>query len=875
MEIITETSVDNAEKKRVELHTHTNMSVPDGTVSVGDLIKRAAEWGHSAIAITDYCVVQTFPDAMNAQESINRLRGDAEKFKVIYGLEANVADDTSNKELPSIHRHSILAKNAAGLKNLYKLVSNSHLAAFDKAPSILLSELEKHRDGLVLGSRCGVLSGAPTACDYIEIQPIDSEEAVKEAVRYGEKMDIPVVATGNACYLDAEDARCGEVLITAYAHKDMNGQQPLYLKTTAEMQNEFKYLGEEKAYEVVVTNSNKIADMIEYIRPIPKGSFLPELDGAQDELTELIRSRMEEIYGETPPAIVKERAEKELNAVVANNFAALYMTAGRLVERSEQNGYPVGSRGCTGASLIAYLIGFTKVNPLPPHYVCDKCKYSKFFLDGEYGSGFDLPEKNCPVCGEGLSRDGHEISVETFLGWGGDKKPDIDLNFSAEYQAQAQQHIEELFGSSHIFKVGAISTITERTALALVEKYEEENSITLNKAEKVSLIKGITGVKQATSQHPGGIIIVPKNKSVYDFTPVQYFKNKKGSEAIITHFDFRSLCDTLYKFDMLCHDTPTIYRYLEDYSEIPAEKVPLCDKEVMSLFTSPEALGISPDDTGIQLGTLALPGVGTVFMRKILTETQPNCFSDLVQIYGLSHGAGVWFGNARDLIRAGVCKLSEALAVRDSIMTYLIRKGIEPHIAYEIMEIVRKGSASEKLTDEHISAMTTHGVPDWYIESCMKIKYMFPKAHAVAYMTDTLRLGWYKIYKPLAFYAAYFTVYHGSFGSVTAISDHNAVRERISELRSEGEKLQNKEREEFETLVIINEMMARGIGFLPVDADKSDNEKFLIEDGNIRLPLSVLPSAEECQADDKRKRDFFAPETLSDIIKTPDEVHIL
>ena len=887
---------DNAPEKRVELHLHTNMSAMDGMTSAKELVSRAIAWGHKAIAITDHGVVQAFPEACNTAAKAG--------IKIIYGMEGYLVDDDAfyddygfgvDDEIPTeyidkvraekTYHIIIIAKNTQGLKNLYKLITDSNLKFFKRRPRIPRHRLMQLREGLIIGSACeaGELYRAlvdqksdedvlriASFYDYLEIQPNgnnafmlrsqderyerfktveDLENVDRQIIHIADKLGKMVVATCDVHFIDPGNAVFREILMTSMGFSDASQQAPLYFRTTDEMLAEFAYLGEETAKEVVITNPNKIADLCESgMTPFPRGTFPPSLEGADEDLTRICWERTKKDYGDPVPENVANRLEKELKSIISNGFGVLYMIAQKLVQNSEEHGYYVGSRGSVGSSFVAHAAGISEVNPLPPHYICKKCKHSEFFMDGSVGSGYDLPPKDCPNCGIPMHRDGHDIPFETFLGFKGDKQPDIDLNFSGEYQFYAHRYTEELFGIDHTFKAGTIGTIADKTAYGFVKKWLEVKGITVNRAEEDRLTKGCTGVKRTTGQHPGGMVVVPASNDAEDFTPIQHPADDVSGGLRTTHFDFHSLHDTILKLDNLGHDVPTLYRHLEDSTGINVFDVDICDPKLYELLTSPEPLGVTAEEIGCETGTLSLPELGTPFVRGMLMEAKPKNFSDMLQISGLSHGTDVWLGNAQELIKNGKCSISEVIGTRDNIMVYLMHKGLEPDMAFKIMEIVRKGNATKLLTEAHIKAMKEHNVPDWYIDSCMKIKYMFPKAHAAAYVSAAMRLAWYKVYKPTEYYATYMTVRGEDLDTVAIMEGRGAVKQLMNSIINKGHEATAKEENMYVAMQVVNEMMARGVEFLPIDLYKSHATVYKLEDGKIRLPFMSMAGTGESAA---------------------------
>ncbi|WP_018250156.1 PolC-type DNA polymerase III [Orenia marismortui] len=1084
MPISVEKKQDEAEEKRIELHLHTKMSAMDSVVEVKDVINRAAEWGHPAIAITDHGVTQAFPDAYNASKD--------KDIKVIYGLEAYLVDDGEpiifnprdqkieeetfvvfdlettgfnphnneiieigaakikngqivdiyqsfvdpersipseiteltgitndmvlgaaklseaieeflefvgdntivahnlsfdlgfindklrrlhkeelsnpaldtlnlsrailselksyklnklakyfNKNLDNHHRASddarvtaeillelidlmkednifnlnqinqltseidykrlyphhttILVKNQIGLKNLYKLVSSAHINNFHRVPRILKSELLEKREGLMIGSACeagtlykAILKAKPDHeieklakfYDYLEVQPIgnnkfllekgevNSLEELRDINRkiyeLGKKLGKPVVAAGDVHFLDPEDSIYRQILMEGQGFSDAADQAPLYFRTTDEMLAEFDYFGEEIAKELVVDTPKQIADMIEEIEVIPDKLFTPTIEGADEEIRTMAYEKAKSWYGAPIPELVEKRLERELNSIIGNGYAVIYLTSQKLVKKSLDDGYLVGSRGSVGSSFAATMTGITEVNPLPPHYRCSECKYSEFITDGSVGVGVDLEDKDCPECGRELIKDGFDIPFEVFLGFKGDKVPDIDLNFSGEYQPEIHKYTETLFGKEYVYRAGTISTIADRTAYGFVKGHMEDNALILRKAEINRLASGCTGVKRTTGQHPGGQIVVPNDKEIYDFTPIQKPANDMTTDTLTTHFDFHSIHDNLLKLDILGHDDPTSIRMLQDITGLDPQDIPLDDPDTMAIFSSIDPLGVSEEEVGVKLGTLGIPEFGTSFVRGMLRETRPTAFAELIRISGLSHGTDVWLNNAQDFIKAGVAELSEVISVRDDIMNYLIQKGVEPSAAFWIMEHVRKGKG---LTDEEEKMMKDNNVPDWYIESCKRIKYMFPKAHAAAYVMMAFRIAYFKVHYPQAFYNTYFTIKSDDFDSQIVLKGREFVEKTIQEIKAKGNDATAKDKNTLTVLEIVIEAMARGIEFTIVDIYKSKAREFQITEDGLLPPLISLQGLGQSAADNlveaRKDGEFTSIENLS------------
>ncbi|WLV25795.1 PolC-type DNA polymerase III [Aciduricibacillus chroicocephali] len=763
----------------------------------------------------------------------------------------------------------LLAQNDIGLKNIYKLVSYSNIHYFYRVPRIPRSVLEKYREGIIIGTACDqgevfetmMQKSAEEAenvaefYDYIEVQPpanyshliekdlVQNEaqilDIIRKIVELGKRIGKPVVATGNVHYIEDHDKIYRQILIASQAGNPLNRVTlpDTPFRTTNEMLDAFQFLGEETAKEIVVTNSRLVADWVEDVSPIKDELFTPKIEGAEEEIRTLSYDRAKKIYGEDIPQIVIDRLEKELSSIIDNGFAVIYLISHKLVKKSLDDGYLVGSRGSVGSSLVATMTEITEVNPLPAHYICTECHYNEFITDGSYASGFDLPDKDCPNCGNALKKDGQDIPFETFLGFKGDKVPDIDLNFSGEYQPNAHNYTKELFGEDYVYRAGTIGTIAEKTAYGYVKGYASDKSLIMKNAEVDRLVKGCTGVKRTTGQHPGGIIVVPSDKEIYDFTPIQFPADDRNSEWRTTHFDFHSIDSNLLKLDILGHDDPTVIRMLQDLSGMDPQTIPTDDKEVMKIFSGTESLGITPDQIGCKTGTLGVPEFGTRFVRQMLEETKPSTFAELVIISGLSHGTDVWLGNAQELINNGICEIGDVIGCRDDIMVYLMHKGLEASLAFKIMEFVRKGKG---LQDEWIVEMKKHGVPDWYIDSCQKIKYMFPKAHAVAYVLMAVRIAYFKVHHPILFYAAYFTVRAADFELDTMCKGADAIRKRIKEIEMKGNDAAPKEKTLLTVLEISLEMVERGFSFQKVDLYRSSASEFIVEGDTLIPPFNAI-----------------------------------
>lgn len=884
---------DHADEKRVELHCHTKMSAMDGLNDAAALVRQAIAWGQPAVAITDHGVVQSFPAACEAA---------GDRIKILYGMEGYVFDDhdcvrsdgTIDYKKKNTNHIILIARNKTGLKHLYQLVSLSHLHYFYRRPRLPWSVLSAHREGLIIGSACeagevfrAITSGKAEEelediarrYDYLEIQPLinnsfmiqkgmaSDEEDLKrwnrKVVSLGETLNIPVVATTDAHYGHPEEAIYRNILMSGQGYSDDGGGQGLYLRTTEEMLEEFSYLGEEKAKEIVITNPQKVAAQCETMKPVPEGKFPPKIEHSAEILRETCMKTAKERYGDPLPGPIQTRLDKELESIIGNGYAVMYVAAKMLVDKSMSDGYLVGSRGSVGSSFAATMAGITEVNPLPPHYICPHCRHLEWGNEQEYDCGVDMPEKVCPECGTKMDQDGFTIPFETFLGFNGDKEPDIDLNFAGEYQSTAHRYVDEIFGSENVFKAGTIGTIASKTAYGFVMKYFEEKGQPVNKYEVERLTEKCTGVKRTTGQHPGGIIIVPRGHDITEFCPVQHPANDTKSDIITTHFDYHSIDENLLKLDILGHDVPSMIRHLQDMTGLDPLKVPLKDQKVTGIFNGIEGLDIKDPEYQYTHGSYGIPEFGTKFTRQMLDDTKPDRFADLVRISGFSHGTDVWINNAQEFIRNGQATMKEAISTRDDIMNYLILKGVPKGDAFQIMEKVRKGKG---LTPEREALMREHDVPEWYIESCKRIQYMFPRAHAVAYVMMSYRIAYYKVYYPQAFYAVYLTTKIADFNWDVVQNGSKACLDRIAAIEMKGKNATAKEKDEVTVLEVCYEMYSRGYHFTAPSLVDSSAMEFTVKDGNVVVPLCGLNGVGETVGraieKEQRRRPFETIEEM-------------
>lgn len=881
---------DNYETPRVELHLHTKMSL-DGLIDNEEIIKTAAKWHHPAVAITDHGVIQAFPKIQDLADKYHQ--------KVIYGMEGYMIDEIPAD--PDADRQQyghiiILAKNITGLRNLYRMVTLSHLKFYRKRPLIPKPILEELHEGLIYGSACvmgeffrAVLAGEsdeeliPKAkfYDYLEVQPLgnneflinddkygkintkkDLEDLNRKVIEIADKAGMPCCATSDAHYMFAEDQRNRDILLSNWEKPGkIESHPPVYIRTTQEMLDEFSYLPKEKAIEIVVTNTRRIAEQCEVLKPLAEEwkSYNPKIAGADEKLVKMCYDNAKAIYGDPLPKVVQDRLTLELTPIINHGYGVLYYIAHKLVKHSNDRGYLVGSRGSVGSSFVATMSGITEVNPLPPHYVCPKCHWTHFFEDGSVGGGFDLPDKKCPKCGSDLAKNGHDIPFAVFLGFDGDKVPDIDLNFSSgDDQGVAHKYTEELFGRDNVFRAGTIAGIQDKTAYGFVKKYAENRGLTFNDIFIEKLSAGVAGVKRTTGQHPAGIMVCPRDMDIHNFTPLQYAANKKylkdenGRQipgTITTHFDYHSISGRMLKLDILGHDDPKVIRMLQDITGIDPLKIPFDDQKTLSLFSSPEALGLTPDELasaignkGVTVGALGLPEYGTPFVRGMLEDTRPKNFSELVRISGFSHGTDVWLNNAQDLIKNGVVKLEDAISTRDDVMNYLIQHGVKPLTSFKVMENVRKGKGLEKGGSNNRAELDAAHVPQWFIDSCLKIGYLFPRAHAVAYVMMAFRIAWFKVYQPLAYYAAYFTIRaEGSFNAPVILRGLASMKQELARIAA-LDKPTAVEKGNATVIEVAAEMYLRGFSFLPIDLEKSDASQFLMVDGKLLPPFNCIPA---------------------------------
>ena len=858
--------------RRVELHCHTKMSDNDGFNEVTDIVKKAAFWGQPAVAITDHGVVQAFPDA--AKEAA-RQANNGREIKIIYGVEgylypdedATAEDGTIDIKKNRTYHIIILARNQEGLKNIYKLVSLSHIDYFYKRPRIPRSVLEAHREGLIIGSACeagevyqAVVKGASdeeldriaSYYDYLEIQPLgnnrfmiedgiakDENDLIANNLRIiasADRLGKMTVATTDSHYPTQDASIYRNIIMAGIGFRDTPSDS-LYLRTTDEMMAEFSYLGD-RAEEIVITNTNSIGDMVEEVRPVPEGKFPPKIEGAEDTLRESCYSKAWSIYGKPLPPEIEDRLETELSSIIGNGYAVMYIAAQMLVKKSNEDGYLVGSRGSVGSSFAATMAGITEVNPLAPHYICPECRHFEWSDEPDrYDTGYDMPEKACPECGARMKKEGLNIPFATFLGFKGDKEPDIDLNFAGEYQATAHRYVGEIFGEKNVYKAGTVATIADKTAYGYVKHYIEDNHISANRYDVDYLVKGCTGVKRTTGQHPGGIIVVPDDHEIYEFCPVQKPANKRDTDVITTHFDYHKIDENLLKLDILGHDVPQLIRHLQVMTGIDPMNIPLDDRETLSIFTSLDALKIKNEDYRFTHGTYAIPEFGTNFTRGMLDDIHPTTVSALIKMSGFSHGTDVWTNNAQDLLRNGTATIDEVISCRDDIMNFLISKGLPNGDAFKIMEIVRK---NRQLSQEQLDMMKEHGVPDWYIWSCETLKYMFPRAHAAAYVMMSIRMAWFKVNYPEAFYAAWFTSKVDNFDADMTGKGWHDVERRMDEIEKLGNTATAKQKEQLTVYEVMYEALSRGYEFAEPVLGTAEACRFSVVDGKIMLPFNAV-----------------------------------
>ena len=916
-----EKKTDNSEEKRVELHLHTKMSAMDALTDVSDVITRAAEWGHKAIAITDHGVVHTFPTAAYTAHTLKN------KIKVIYGVEGYFRNDIDQpqtdlpqadqpqNDLPQKNQPQkkkkrkrnnhiiLLVKNQTGMKNLYKLITKSHLEHFDGRPVIYKSLLEQHREGIIVGSACeagevfkAIINKLPQEeieriagfYDYLEIMPICNnsfmlyEEIPKaknedelrgfnrEIIHLGKALNKPVVATGDVHFLEPEHEIYRQILLSSKGFSDSTSDMPLYFRTTDEMLEEFNYLGEETAYEVVVKNPNLIADMCEIVSPLPTTGKLypPKLEGSANNLKTIVDHRINLLYGENPPEIVIKRRDYELHDILRLNYDVIYMAAQKLVFYLHEQGSRVGSRGSIGSSFVAHLAGITEVNPLPAHYRCPECKKTEFPDSPAYACGADMPEKNCPVCGTAYIKDGFNIPFETFMGFDGDKVPDIDLNIANEHLSIAHKFTSEMFGTDYVFRAGTIGTVQSKNAYKYVKDFLEKNGRIATKAEENRLIQGCVGVKQTTGQHPGGLIVIPQDSEVTDFCPANYPADDKSKNTITLHFEYKFIEDNLIKLDLLGHDNPAMLTMLEKMTGINADDINLGDPDTMSIFSSPAKLGLPVDDKIIgETGSIGIPEFGTSFVRQMLCDTKPENFDMLIRLSGYSHGEDVWEGNAKDLIISKKATVEEVISSRDDIMLYLISQGMDEREAFKISESVRKGKG---IPDGLVEKIQSLRVPKWYIDSCNKIEYLFPKAHATAYVMMSFRIAWFKVHKPLEFYSTHFYRRRRFFDAEIMTQGIDKVRNKITEFKKDPEvKIgKGKDGELLTTLEACYEFYMRGFEFTNIDLYESDSDKFLIVDDNkLRPPFRAVSgfgdAVAQSLAENRKDRKFISIDDIS------------